>query len=200
MRHNKAINHLGRKSSHRKALMANMASSLIKHKRIQTTVAKAKALKTYVEPLITKCKEDSTHSRRVVFSYLSTNRLRDFRQVVQAVADGVGVQHRTTRHNHHIVGEEELVEKFEGISFVLAGVIVVLQVARSNKIMFHAREFLRRGGCRSDGDGPEDLAAVAVEDGRAVMLRHPQRQLRLADTRRAEKQKEGFRTWCHHRN
>ena len=70
MRHNKAINHLGRKSSHRKALMANMASSLIKHKRIQTTVAKAKALKTYVEPLITKSKEDTTHSRRTVFSYL----------------------------------------------------------------------------------------------------------------------------------
>ena len=70
MRHNKAINHLGRNSSHRKALMANMASSLIKHKRIQTTVAKAKALKTYVEPLITKSKEDTTHSRRVVFSYL----------------------------------------------------------------------------------------------------------------------------------
>ena len=70
MRHNKAINHLGRKSSHRKALMANIASSLIKHKRIQTTVAKAKALKTYVEPLITKSKEDTTHSRRVVFSYL----------------------------------------------------------------------------------------------------------------------------------
>ena len=70
MRHNKAINHLGRKSSHRKALMANMASSLIKHKRIQTTVAKAKALKSYVEPLITKSKEDTTHSRRTVFSYL----------------------------------------------------------------------------------------------------------------------------------
>ena len=70
MRHNKAINHLGRKSGHRKALLANMASSLIMHKRIQTTVAKAKALKTYVEPLITKCKEDTTHSRRVVFSYL----------------------------------------------------------------------------------------------------------------------------------
>ena len=70
MRHNKAINHLGRKSGHRKALLANMASSLIMHKRIQTTVAKAKALKTYVEPLITKCKEDTTHSRRVVFSSL----------------------------------------------------------------------------------------------------------------------------------
>ena len=70
MRHNKAINHLGRKSGHRKALLANMASSLIKHKRIQTTVAKAKALKSYVEPLITKSKEDTTHSRRVLFSYL----------------------------------------------------------------------------------------------------------------------------------
>ena len=70
MRHNKAINHLGRKSGHRKAMLANMASSLIMHKRIQTTVEKAKALKTYVEPLISKCKEDTTHSRRVVFSYL----------------------------------------------------------------------------------------------------------------------------------
>ena len=64
MRHNKAVNHLGRKSGHRKALLANMASSLILHKRITTTVAKAKALKSYVEPLITKSKEDTTHSRR----------------------------------------------------------------------------------------------------------------------------------------
>ncbi len=70
MRHNKAINHLGRKSGHRKAMLANMASSLIKEKRINTTVAKAKALKVYVEPLITKSKDDSTHSRRIVFSYL----------------------------------------------------------------------------------------------------------------------------------
>ena len=70
MRHNKAINHLGRQSGHRKALLANMASSLILKKRIVTTTAKAKALKMYVEPLITKSKEDTTHSRRVVFSYL----------------------------------------------------------------------------------------------------------------------------------
>ena len=70
MRHNKAINHLGRKSGHRKALLANMACSLIQYKRIETTVAKAKALKMYVEPLITKSKDDSTHSRRTVFSYL----------------------------------------------------------------------------------------------------------------------------------
>jgi large subunit ribosomal protein L17 len=70
MRHGKKVNHLGRKSGHRKAMLSNMASSLIKHKRINTTVAKAKALKKYVEPLITKAKTDSTHSRRIVFSYL----------------------------------------------------------------------------------------------------------------------------------
>jgi large subunit ribosomal protein L17 len=70
MRHSRVINHLGRTSSHRKAMLANMATSLIIHKRITTTTAKAKALRTYVEPLITKSKEDSTHSRRVVFSYL----------------------------------------------------------------------------------------------------------------------------------
>jgi len=70
MRHNKSINHLGRQAGHRKALLANMATSLILNKRIVTTVAKAKALKSYVEPLITKSKEDTTHSRRVVFSYL----------------------------------------------------------------------------------------------------------------------------------
>ena len=70
MRHSKVINHLGRTSSHRKAMLANMAASLIINKKIATTTAKAKALRTYVEPLITKSKDDSTHSRRVVFSYL----------------------------------------------------------------------------------------------------------------------------------
>lgn len=70
MRHGKKINHLSRKAPHRKAMLSNMASSLILHKRINTTVAKAKALQKYVEPLITKAKSDSTHSRRIVFSYL----------------------------------------------------------------------------------------------------------------------------------
>ena len=92
MRHNKAINHLGRKSGHRKALLANMASSLILHKRINTTVAKAKALKSYVEPLITKSKEDSTHSRRVVFSYLKNKEAVNelFRTVAPKIADRPG--------------------------------------------------------------------------------------------------------------
>lgn len=70
MRHQKKFNHLGRKSAHRKAMLSNMAASLIIHKRIHTTVAKAKALRVFVEPLITKSKEDTTHSRRTVFSYL----------------------------------------------------------------------------------------------------------------------------------
>ena len=92
MRHNKAINHLGRKSGHRKALLANMATSLILNKRIQTTVAKAKALQVYVEPLITKSKDDSTHSRRVVFSYLKNKEAvaELFRTVAPKIADRPG--------------------------------------------------------------------------------------------------------------
>ena len=70
MRHNKNFNHLGRQAGHRKAMLSNMAVSLILHKRIQTTIAKAKAVQKFIEPLVTKSKEDTTHSRRVVFSYL----------------------------------------------------------------------------------------------------------------------------------
>ena len=92
MRHNKNFNHLGRQSAHRKAMLANMATSLILHKRINTTVAKAKALKMYVEPLVTKSKEDSTHSRRVVFSYLrDKNAVTElFRVVAPKVGDRPG--------------------------------------------------------------------------------------------------------------
>jgi len=75
MRHNKKFNHLGRTTSHRKAMLSNMASSLIQHKRIATTLAKAKALQVYVEPLLTKSKEDTTHSRRMVFSHLQNKEM-----------------------------------------------------------------------------------------------------------------------------
>ena len=92
MRHNKAINHLGRKSGHRKALLANMATSLIMNKRIQTTVVKAKALQTYVEPLVTKSKDDSTNSRRVVFSYLKNKEAVTelFRTIAPKIAERPG--------------------------------------------------------------------------------------------------------------
>ena len=92
MRHSKKFNHLSRTAPHRKAMLSNMAASLIVHKRITTTVAKAKALRKYVEPLITKSKLDTTHSRRVVFSYLndkvSTQQLFD--EVADKVADRPG--------------------------------------------------------------------------------------------------------------
>jgi len=92
MRHRKSFNHLGRTSAHRKAMLSNMASSLILHKRITTTVAKAKALRGYVEPLITKSKEDTTHSRRVVFSYLQDKDAVTelFREVSKKVGDRPG--------------------------------------------------------------------------------------------------------------
>lgn len=92
MRHNKKFNHLSRTASHRAAMLSNMACSLIKHKRITTTLAKAKALKMYVEPLITKSKNDSTNSRRVVFSYLQDKyAVTELFQVVAAkVADRPG--------------------------------------------------------------------------------------------------------------
>ena len=92
MRHQRVINHLGRKSAHRKSMLANMANSLILHKRITTTTAKAKALRTYIEPLITKSKDDSTHSRRVVFSYLQDKEAVSelFRDVSPKIAERPG--------------------------------------------------------------------------------------------------------------
>lgn len=92
MRHGKKVNHLGRKTAHRQALLSNLASSLILNKRITTTVAKAKALRKYVEPLLTKSKEDTTHSRRVVFSYLGNKESVKtlFGEVASKIADRPG--------------------------------------------------------------------------------------------------------------
>ncbi len=92
MRHGKKFNHLGRKTAHRKSMLANMACSLIEHKRINTTVAKAKAVRQFVEPLITKSKSDTTHNRRIVFSYLRQKEAVTelFREVATKVADRPG--------------------------------------------------------------------------------------------------------------
>ncbi|PNQ75407.1 50S ribosomal protein L17 [Hanstruepera neustonica] len=92
MRHGKKVNHLGRKTAHRKSMLANMACSLIEHKRINTTVAKAKALKQFVEPLVTKSKEDTTHNRRIVMSRLRQKEAvaELFREVAPKVGDRPG--------------------------------------------------------------------------------------------------------------
>lgn len=104
MRHQRVINHLGRTSSHRKSMISNMAVSLILHKKITTTTAKAKALKTFVEPLITKSKEDSTHSRRVVFGYLKDKEAvaELFREISPKIADRPGGYTRLLKTGNRI--------------------------------------------------------------------------------------------------
>jgi len=110
MRHNKKFNHLGRKSAHRKAMLSNMATSLIMHKRIATTLPKAKALKVYVEPLLTKSKEDTTNSRRVVFSYLQNKEAITelFREVSPKIADRQGGYTRILRTGFRLGDNAEM--------------------------------------------------------------------------------------------
>ena len=104
MRHNKKFNHLSRTADHRSAMLANMTISLIMHKRITTTLAKAKALKKYAEPLITRCKDDSTHSRRVVFSYLQNKEaLKElYGPVAEKVGDRPGGYTRIIKLGHRL--------------------------------------------------------------------------------------------------
>ena len=110
MRHNKKFNHLGRTASHRSAMLANMACSLIKHKRITTTVAKAKALKKFVEPLITRSKDDTTNSRRVVFSNLQDKFAVTelFKEISVKVADRPGGYTRIIKTGHRLGDNAEM--------------------------------------------------------------------------------------------
>lgn len=110
MRHGKKINHLGRKAAHRKAMLANMACSLIEHKRINTTLAKAKALKQFVEPLVTKSKEDTTHNRRIVFSKLRQKPAVTelFRDVATKVGDRPGGYTRIIRLGNRLGDNAEM--------------------------------------------------------------------------------------------
>ena len=110
MRHNKKFNHLGRTASHRSAMLSNMACSLIKHKRITTTVAKAKALKKFVEPLITKSKDDTTNSRRVVFSNLQDKFAVTelFKEISVKIADRPGGYTRIIKTGHRLGDNAEM--------------------------------------------------------------------------------------------
>jgi large subunit ribosomal protein L17 len=110
MRHGNKVNNLGRKSAHRKAMLSNMASSLIQHKRINTTVAKAKALRGYIEPLLTKSKTDSTHSRRIVFGYLQNKDIVTelFREVAPKIANREGGYTRIIRTGYRLGDNAEM--------------------------------------------------------------------------------------------
>jgi large subunit ribosomal protein L17 len=110
MRHGKKFNHLSRKTAHRKAMLSNMACSLIEHKRINTTIAKAKALRVYVEPILTRSKEDSTHSRRLVFRYLQSKEMVTelFREVAPKIADRPGGYTRIIRTGYRLGDNAEM--------------------------------------------------------------------------------------------
>ena len=118
MKHGKKVNHLGRKVAHRKSMLANMASSLIQHKRISTTVAKAKALKQFVEPLITKSKNDTTHNRRLVFSALRNKYAvaELFRAVAQKVGDRPGGYTRVIKMGNRL-GDNASMAMIELVDF-----------------------------------------------------------------------------------
>lgn len=171
MRHNKKFNHLGRKSAHRKAMLANMANSLIEHKRITTTVAKAKALRMYVEPLITKAKNDTTHSRRIVFSYLQNKDAVSelFRDVAEKVADRPGGYTRILKTGNRLGDNAEM---------------CIIELVDYNEAMLAAKEEAakpkkrrsRRGGAKKATEVAAQAApladaetAVDVESGEGTM-------------------------------
>jgi large subunit ribosomal protein L17 len=155
MRHSKKFNHLGRTSAHRKAMLSNMANSLIFHKRITTTVAKAKALRIYVEPLITKAKDDSTHSRRVVFEYLKSKTAVAmlFRDVAEKVADRPGGYTRILKTGNRLGDNAEM---------------CIIELVDFNENMLAAKESKakpvksRRGG-KKKAEAPKAEAPKVVE-------------------------------------
>ena len=158
MRHNKKFNHLSRTSSHRAAMLSNMACSLIKYKRITTTVAKAKALRKYIEPIVTKCKDDTTNSRRVVFSYLkekeSVKEL--FKEISEKVADRPGGYTRIIK-----LGTRQ----DDGASMCFIE-FVDFDENMSKEQKKKART--RRSGHHSDKAIQEEVVEAAVSDGSVI--------------------------------
>lgn len=181
MRHNKKINHLGRKSAHRKAMLSNMANSLILHKRISTTTAKAKALKMYVEPLITKAKNDTTHSRRTVFSYLKSKTAvaELFRDVAEKVADRPGGYTRILKTGNRLGDDAEM---------------CIIELVDFNENMLAAKETKtksrrsRRGGAKKETTATTAPVAKeeVVEAPKAEVVEAPKAETPEADEPKAE--------------
>lgn len=159
MRHGKKINHLGRTAEHRKAMLANMASSLIEHKRINTTVAKAKALKKYIEPLITKSKNDTTHSRRVVFAQLKNKEAVTelFRDVAVKVANRPGGYTRIIKTGNRLGDNAEM---------------CMIELVDYNEIYTNEKETKkkrsRRGGSKKEAVENEAPASKVEETAEVV--------------------------------
>ncbi len=164
MRHGKKINHLSRTHSHRAALLSNMAASLIMHKRINTTVAKAKALRKYVEPIITRSKNDSTHSRRMVFSYLQNKIVvaELFREIAPKVADRPGGYTRIIRLENR-PGDNAEMCMMELVDFNLIYGIDGGESTAAKK----AKSTRRRGGSSKKTAAPDGEVADATAEAPA---------------------------------
>ena len=160
MRHNKNFNHLGRQAGHRRAMLSNMASSLILHKRIETTVAKAKAVKQFVEPLVTKSKEDTTHSRRVVFSYLKQKEAVTelFRTIAPKIADRPGGYTRILKTGFRL-GDAADMCILEFVDFNEAYTLGVTPAAAAAE----AKPKTRRSRAKKNTDAVEDATVVEAK-------------------------------------
>jgi large subunit ribosomal protein L17 len=155
MRHGNKVNNLGRKAAHRKAMLSNMACSLIQHKRINTTVAKAKALRGYVEPLLTKSKTDSTHSRRTVFSYLQNKDMVTelFREIAPKIAERQGGYTRIIRTGYRLGDNAEM---------CMIELVDFNEIYTNDKAKKTTRRS-RRGGAKKDSDTAVVEATEVVE-------------------------------------
>ncbi|WP_407266732.1 50S ribosomal protein L17 [Tenacibaculum maritimum] len=155
MRHGKKFNHLGRQASHRKAMLANMACSLIEHKRINTTVAKAKAIRKFIEPLITKSKSDTTHNRRIVFSYLRNKYAVTelFKEISVKVGDRPGGYIRIIKLGNR-----------QGDNAPMAMVELVDYNEIYNPKGKKAKKSTRRGRKKADGSATTETIDVATEE------------------------------------
>ena len=166
MRHGKKINHLGRTDSHRKAMLANMASSLILHKRITTTLAKAKALRVYVEPILTKAKNDTTHSRRTVFSYLQDKETVTilFREIAEKIANRPGGYTRIIKMENRLGDNAEMAL----IELVDYNTVYGKDAAKTEK------KATRRRGSTGKGKAAAPAASAAVTPADdAVVVEEP---------------------------
>ncbi len=168
MRHGKKLNHLGRTASHRKAMMSNMATSLILHKRITTTLAKAKALRGFVEPILTKAKNDTTHSRRTVFSYLQDKDAVSilFREVAEKIANRPGGYTRIIKMENRLGDNAEMAL----IELVDYNTVYGTDSAKAEK-----KSTRRRGGA-----GKAKTAAPAAKAEEAVVVEEPKAETPVA--------------------
>ena len=164
MRHNKNFNHLGRQAGHRKAMLSNMATSLVLHKRIQTTIAKAKAVQKFIEPLVTKSKEDTTHSRRVVFSYLKQKEAVTelFRTIAPKIMERPGGYTRILKTGFRLGdGADMCIIEFVDFNETYT-------FGREAAVAAEAKPKTRRSRSKKTTDATEDATVVAEKKAKQV--------------------------------